>query len=400
MEQIEETIMISEKIAQAKDILSEKNIDAWMTFVRESDTVHDPCLDFILGTSCTWQSAFIITRSGQKVAIVGSLDVANIESKGHYGEVIGYKESIKEPLLEVLDKLDPQTIAVNYSKDSPLSDGLTHGMYMNLMEYVGGSSYEKRIVSSEPIIAALRGRKSQAEIERIIEAIQLTLVMFDRVSDYIQEGRTEKDVAAFLKEKVKEAHVELAWDQEYCPSVFTGPESAGAHAGPTDRTIERGHLMNIDFGVKKNEYCSDLQRTWYILREGETKAPAEVQQAFDTIREAIQLAAEQLKPGVEGWVIDDVARSHITSAGYEEYPHALGHQIGRFAHDGAGLLCPQWQRYGNLPFEKVEERQVYTIEPRITLKDYGVATIEEIVVVEKDSCRFLSDPQREIYYIG
>ena len=392
-------MMIKEKIAQAVDILKEKHIDAWMNFVRESDIVHDPSLDFVLGTSCTWKSAFIITREGKTMAVVGSLDVANIESRGHYEEVIGYKESIKESLLDELQKLNPKTIAINYSLDSPLSDGLTHGMYMNLVGYLKDTPFEKRLISSEPIVAALRGRKSRTETERIIEAIQLTLVMFDRVSDYIQVGRTEKEIAAFLKEKVKEANVELAWDPDYCPSVFTGPESAGAHAGPTDRKIDRGHLMNIDFGVRKDDYCSDLQRTWYILREDETEPPPKVQKAFDTIREAILLAAKKLKPGVEGWVIDDVARSHITSAGYEEYPHALGHQIGRFAHDGAGLLCPKWERYGNLPYDKVEESQVYTIEPRITLKDYGVATIEEIVVVQADGSRFLSEPQEEIYCI-
>lgn len=391
--------MIKEKIAQAVDILKEKNIDLWMTFVRESDTVHDPSLDFILGTSCTWKSAFIIRRDGTTVAIVGSLDVTNIESRGYYEEVIGYKESIREPLLGALRKYDPETMAINYSADSHLADGLTHGMYLNLMEYLKESPFESRIVSSEPIVAALRGRKSQTEIGRIGEAIHLTLVMFDRVSDFIGVGRTEKEVAAFLKEKVEEARVDLAWDPDYCPSVFTGPESAGAHAGPTDRIIDRGHLMNIDFGVKKNDYCSDLQRTWYILREGEEKPPEEVQKAFDTIREAIQLAAQKLKPGVEGWVVDDVARRHITATGYEEYPHALGHQIGRFAHDGAGLLCPKWERYGNLPYDTVEEHQVYTIEPRITLKEYGVATIEEIVVVEKEGCRFLSEPQEEIYCI-
>ena len=285
--------MIEEKIAQAIDILKEKNIDAWLTFVRESDTVHDPSLDFILGTSCTWQSAFIITMEGKTIAIVGSLDVANIESRGYYGEIIGYKESIRETLHSVLEKLDSNTIAVNFSTDSPLADGLTHGMYMNLMKYLQDTPFEKRIISAEPVVAALRGRKSPAEIERIREAVQLTLVMFDSVSDYIEAGRTEKEVAAFLKEKVKEAKVDLAWDPDYCPSVFTGPESAGAHAGPTDRIIGKGHLMNIDFGIRKNDYCSDLQRTWYILGEGETEPPDEVQKAFNTIREAIQLQDER-----------------------------------------------------------------------------------------------------------
>ncbi len=392
--------MISEKIKQAVEIMKEKDLDLWMTFVRESDIAHDPCLDYILGTGCTWKSAFIITREGKTAAVVGSLDVANITSTGYYQEVIGYRESMKEPLLDVLGRLNPRTIGVNFSLDTPLADGLSHGMYLNLMEYLRDTRFREKLVSAEGLIGALRGRKSQTEVERIEESIRLTLVMFDRVSDFIRPGRTEKEIGAFLTEQVKEAKVVAAWDLDQCPAVFTGPESAGAHAGPTDRRVDYGHLLNIDFGVRKNEYCSDLQRTWYILRQGETRPPAEVQKAFDTIKESIRLAAQSLKPGVEGWMVDDVARRHITSAGYEEYPHALGHQIGRFAHDGAGLLCPKWERYGRLPFDKVEEHQVYTLEPRITLKDYGVATIEEIVVVEKDGCRFLSEPQMRIYCIG
>jgi len=390
--------MIQEKIQQAVSILKEKNIDAWMTFVRESTTIPDPSMGLIVGASVTWQSAFIITANGDKIAIVGSLDVANIKSKGCY-EVISYVKSIKDTLLETLNRLQPKTIALNFSRNSNLADGLTHGMYLQLMEHLADTPFKDRIVSSEEIVAALRGRKSPTELERIRQAIRLTLEIFDKVTNFIRPGITEIDVANFLKDEVKRAGVESAWDPEYCPSVFTGPESAGAHAGPTDRKIERGHILNIDFGIKMNNYCSDLQRTWYILREGETEPPAEVLRGFSVIRNAIQLAAKGLKPGVEGCTIDDIARNYIVSQGYAEYPHGLGHQVGRFAHDGGGLLAPRWERYGNLPYLKTEEGQVYTIEPRLTVEGYGVATIEEEVVVTKDGCEFLSTPQMEIYVV-
>lgn len=390
--------MIQEKIQQAVSILKEKDIDVWMTFVRESMTIPDPSMDLIVGASVTWQSAFIITANGDKIAIVGSLDVANIKSKGYY-EVVGYVQSIKDTLLETLNKLQPKTIALNFSKNSNLADGLTHGMYLELTEHLADTPFKGRIVSSEDIIAALRGRKSPTELERIRQAIQLTLKMFDKVTKFIKPGLTEIDVANFLKDEVRKAGVELAWDPEYCPSVFTGPESAGAHAGPTDRRIERGHVLNIDFGVKVNDYCSDLQRTWYILREGETEPPTEVLCGFNVIRDAIQLAAKGLKPGVEGCTVDDIARNYIVSQGYAEFPHGLGHQVGRFAHDGGGLLGPRWERYGNLPHLKTEEGQVYTIEPRLTVEGYGVATIEEEVVVTEDGCQFLSRPQTEIYVV-
>jgi Xaa-Pro aminopeptidase len=390
--------MIQEKIQQAVSILKEKNIDLWLTFVRESSTIPDPSMEFIVGASVTWQSAFIITAAGNAIAIVGSLDVANIKSKGNY-DVIGYVQSVKDPLIETLNMLQPKTIAINFSKNSNLADGLTHGMYLQLMEHLADTPFKDKIISSEEIIAALRGRKSQTELKRVRHAIDLTLQMFDKVSGFIRPGITEIDTANFLKDEVQRAGVELAWDPEYCPSVFTGPESAGAHAGPTDRKIKGGHILNIDFGVKADEYCSDLQRTWYILRKGETEPPPEVVRGFNVIREAIQLAAKELKPGVEGCIIDDVARNYIVSQGYPEYSHALGHQLGRHAHDGGGLLSPRWERYGNLPYLKTEEGQVFTIEPRLTVEGHGVATIEEEVVVTKVGCEFLSTPQSELYVV-
>ena len=142
-----------------------------------------------------------------------------------------------------------------------------------------------------------------------------------------------------------------------------------------------------------------MQRTWYFLQKGEISPPEVVQKGFKTVYNAIQLAAKGLKPGVEGWVVDKIARDYIVNWGYEEFPHALGHQVGRSAHDGSALLCPKWERYKDLPYLKVEENQVYTLEPRLTVPGYGVATIEEIVVVRKDGVEFLSTPQTEIICI-
>jgi len=390
--------MVKEKIKQASGILKEEGVDLWLTFVRESEVNNDPILDLILGANCTWQSAFMISADGQSIAIVGSLDETRIKDTGGY-KVIGYTQSIKDPLIETLNELAPRNIAVNFSENDYMADGLSHGMYLTLVKLLKGTGYEEKLVSAESIISKLRGRKSPEEIRRIGEAIKLTEEIFDKVTEFMKPGMSEKEVADFILREVDSAGVETSWERELCPSVFTGPESAGAHAGPTDRKIEKGHVLNIDFGVRKEGYCSDLQRTWYFLRDDEDEAPEEVIGAFDTVRDAIALAAEKIRPGMEGREIDTIARSYITSKGYEEFPHALGHQVGRMVHDGAGLLCPEWDRYGNLPYLKIEEGQVYTLEPRIILPGYGVATIEEIIVVEKDGGRFLSHPQKEIFLI-
>jgi Xaa-Pro aminopeptidase len=390
--------MIKEKIEQASGILKEEGIDLWLTFVRESEVTGDPSLDLILGANCTWHSAFMIPIDGKAVAIVGSLDETRIRETGGY-EVIGYTKSIKEPLVEQLTRFSPRLIAVNFSENTCLADGLSHGLYLSLLRYLEGTPFAGRLVSSENIISKLRGRKSPEEIRRIRAAVELAEEIFAAVSLIVKPGLTERDVAAYILKEVDRRGVETAWERELCPSVFTGPESAGAHAGPTDRTIEKGHVLNIDFGVKVEGYVSDLQRTWYFRKAGEKNAPAEVLRAFETIRDSIALAAEKIRPGMEGGAVDALARAYITDRGYKEFPHALGHQVGRHAHDGAGLLCPEWERYGNLPHVKIEEGQVYTLEPRIVIPGYGVATMEEIVVVRSDGGKFLSHPQRELYLV-
>lgn len=391
--------IIKEKIQQAIEILNEKNIDMWMTFVRETKVTKDPMIDMIVGEHSTWQSAFIINRDGETAAIVGSIEEENIVKTGLYQKVIGYVKSVKEPLLEYLNGKNPKSIAINYSKNSVLSDGLTYGMYLLLNDYLEGTEFKNRLVSAEEIISALRGRKSDSELSIMKEAIIETLKIFDAVTKFIKPGLTEKDVAEYVKKLMKEKGFQPAWDEETCPAVFTGPNPASAHSGPTDRKIEKGHLVNMDFGIKYKGYCSDLQRTWYVLRDGETKAPAEVQKGFEVIRDAIQKVSDAIKPGVTGVEMDDIARNYITDKGYPEYPHGLGHQVGREVHDGGAGLFPRWERYGNTPFMKLEERQVFTIEPRLPVEGYGVSTIEEEVVITKDGCEFLSPPQKELILI-
>lgn len=391
--------LIKEKINQAVKILNENNIDMWLTFISESSIKKDPVLDMIAGINFTWHSALMINKDGDTTAIVGSIETDNLKSLGLYQNLIGYVESIRVPLNEYLKKKDPQKIAINFSRSSALADGLTYGMFLNLQDYLKGSGYEDKLISSEEIISSLRGRKSPAELSIMRDAVKETLRIFDEVNNYIRPGVSELEIADFIKALAKVDGYELAWDEDHCPAVFTGPDTQGAHSGPTERKVEKGHLVNIDFGIKYNGYCSDLQRTWYVLKDDEDKAPGDVELGFSVIRDAIQKVADHIKPGVQGCEMDDIARGFITKSGYEEYPHGLGHQVGRNVHDGGGGLFPRWERYGNSPFMKVEESQVYTIEPRLKVDGYGTATIEEEVFITKDGCEFISKPQKELLLI-
>jgi Xaa-Pro aminopeptidase len=392
--------MILEKVDQTIAVLQEKQIDAWLIFARESHTLADPAMSMVVGAHCTWDSAFIYTAKGDTIAIVGNLDKAAFDDLKHFKQVYSFKQGIGDLLRQVIREINPQKIALNFSKNDYMADGLTHGMFLQLLDLFAETPFKDRFVSSEEIIAAVRGRKSATEISRIKAACDLTVSIFDKVTKFVRPGMTESQLAAFILAETQQAGVVPAWDPAHCPAVFTGPETAGAHYGPTGRPIERGHIMNIDFGVKLDDYVSDLQRTWYFLREGETQAPTAVVKAFETVRDAIQAAADALVPGKMGWEIDKVARDYILNQGFDEYPHALGHQVGRSAHDGAGTLCPIWERYKQVPFMKVEVGQVYTLEPRVFSPGFGTATMEEIVVVRENGVEYLSKPQTELICIG
>lgn len=391
--------MERQKGTQAAEILRELDIDLWMIIDRESDILSDPMMDFMIGTGVTWLSFFLFFRNGEKIAVVGNLDIEKIGKLDLFDRVFPYTNSPRDILIEQLKNHQPERIAIDYSFDSASADGLTHGKYLNLLSLLEHTGFNEKLVSAEPLVERIRGRKTAEERNRIQKAVDITLQIFDRVTNYARPGISEQQLAAFISEEREKIGLEPSWDVKSCPSVFAGPQAVGAHSVPTEKTIERGEVFNIDFGVRCEKYCADLQRTWYVQKENETEPPAQVQRAFQTIVESIRLAFEALKPGARGIDIDTVARNHIISCGYGEYPHALGHQVGRSAHDGGALLAPAWERYGKLPYLPLEKDLVFTLEPRINLDGYGVVTVEEMAVVTGNGADFLSTPQDKLWII-
>ncbi|MHC4347291.1 MAG: M24 family metallopeptidase, partial [Planctomycetota bacterium] len=291
------TGIVSEKVDQAIGILDETGVDAWLTFVRETTDAPDPVLPLILGQNLTWQSALILTRAGDRIAVVGKFEDEAVKSTGAWSEVIPYVEGIKAPLTDVLRRLDPQSLAINFSLDDVKADGLTHGMFLLLQEHLEGTAYGGRLVIAADIIKALRGRKTPGEVERMRQAVATTEAIFAATAGAARPGTSEIDIARFMQGEAAKRDVPLAWDPQQCPIVTTGPDSMVGHAYPSaDLAIEPGRIFHVDFGVRQDEYCSDLQRAWYVPAPGETAPPAEVRRAFEAVLGAIRAAAAVLRP--------------------------------------------------------------------------------------------------------
>jgi len=388
--------LVQEKTQQAVGILQEMDVDVWLTFVRETPAGGDPVLPLIYGSELTWQSALIFSRTGESYAILGSLEAEVARRTGAYSHVIPYDESISEPLLKILQELNPGQIALNYSANDVLADGLGHGLYQVLCGYLGGTPWLERLISAEKIIGAVRGRKTPEEISRIKAAIETTFQIFARLFDHVQPGMTERQVSDFMHAQIKALGVRPAWDYDHCPTVNTGPDSPLGHVGAGDLAITPGHLLHIDFGVEQIKYCSDIQRMAYFRLPGEISPPDAVLRGFDTIARAIQAAVAAMKPGMLGKEVDAIARRVVTQAGYPEFRHATGHHLGRLAHDGAGILGPEWERYGDTPNYPLEAGHVYTVEPSLIVPEYGIIGLEEDVLITETGAEFLGDPQLEL----
>ncbi|TFG31676.1 aminopeptidase P family protein [Candidatus Thorarchaeota archaeon] len=385
------------KCDQACGLLKELDIASWLVWVRETSQQSDPVLELILGGDVVWQSAFIFTNTGKKIAIVGNFDADGIKALGIYDRVIPYTKGIKDELLSTLKELDPEKIAINYSKNDVAADGLSVGMHMILQEYLADTPYLDRLISAESLVQKIRGRKSAEEIDCVKKAVAITEEIFREAEHFVKTGMTEIEIYNLFHESMTNHGVTSAWNDDHNPAVDAGPNKQFGHAGPIENKTKPGHLLHFDFGVRYKGYCSDIQRMFFFGDESDI--PDEVQHAFDTVRDAILTASEFIRPGVSGYEVDAVARDFVKDAGYEEYQHALGHQIGRHAHDGGVLLGPKWERYGNTILGCVEEGNIFTLELYVTTKHFGQVSLEEDIIITRKGCEFLSTPQKKLICI-
>ncbi len=390
------------KLGQAATLLKQHDLDAWLVFVRETSVSADPALQLLFPGELTWPSAIIVSPDRKPVAIVGKLDDDATRGSGLFHEVIDYVQSIRQPLIATLTKLDPARIGINYSVDDVLADGLTHGMYLRLLELLQGTPYLRRLVSAGPMVAELRGVKTRPELRRVRDAIALTEVILDSLAGHAHVGMSETEIATFMQQQADARGAPLSWNRRMCPIVNCGAESMAGHGVPSPAIrLDAGQVLHVDFGVRVGGYCGDIQRCWYAPRAGEAAPRPAVQRAFDAVLGAIDAAAAALKPGVVAWQVDAAARAHIENAGYPAYPHATGHHVGRQVHDGGAVLGPRWPRYGKTPEMTVRAGHVYTLEPSILDADgAGCVSVEEMVVVTEDGCEFLSQRQRHLPLLG
>lgn len=389
-----DTTIVAEKLDQAVEVLQDREEDVWITFGRETSDVGEPVLPLVLDEEFVWPGMVLITSDGRKVVVCETHDAGTVRSVGLH-EVYRYENSLKDTFHDAIEEIDPEKIAINYSRSNNTADGLSLGLYKLLSDYVESADISAKFSSAEPIVNRVRGVKSDTELDRIQQSVDISQEILEEMRTAWQPEWSEADVASFMHEQVESRGLTTAWHSSACPAVDAGRDAEWGHAKPSDLTLPEGEVLHLDFGVVYDGYASDMQRLYYRPVDGDPRIPDGLQSAFEDVRAAIEAGFETLAPGVKGYEVDTAARETLTDRGWPEYQHGFGHQVGQNVHDGGTYLGPRWERYGETPEKEVLEGQVFTLELGIET-EWGYLGQEEMAVVSAEGSEYLTNPQTTI----
>jgi Xaa-Pro aminopeptidase len=233
-----------------------------------------------------------------------------------------------------------------------------------------------------------RAIKTNEEISKLEAAQRLAERAFDKLIRKIHAGMTEKQVAAMINYYM----LSLGADSSAFETIAaSGKNSAIPHASPTDKQLENGDFLILDFGAVVDGYHSDMTRTVVIGKPSDA-----MKRVYDAVKSANEDAMRAIRSDVSGKLLDNVARSTLEAWGYESYfGHALGHGVGLEVHEKPSLSGKTNQKH-NL---SLQENMVVTIEPGVYIPGKFGVRIEDMVVVTKKGCINLTKTQKTLIYI-
>jgi len=259
---------------------------------------------------------------------------------------------------------------------------------LRLLEYsyVKAGAPEADYPDGSSVLSELRLKKDKAEVDAMRYAVKIAQNALEATIPFIKVGMTEKEVSSELVVQLLKHGSDP--EMPFSPIVSGGPNAANPHASPSDRKLQTGDLLVVDWGAAHDGYISDLTRTFAVGEVNE-----EYLKIHKIVQEANAAGRAAGKPGVTCADVDKAARDVIEMAGYGEYfTHRTGHGIGMEGHE------EPYMRGDNM--QLLEPGMAYTVEPGIYLPGRNGVRIEDNVVVTETGVDVLSDMPREIRVVG
>jgi Xaa-Pro dipeptidase len=385
--------------------LKAANVDCWVVLCRENN--NDPIADHVGGENAGGLASFlfyndengfhslVFSPSGESTAL-DELDI--------HDEVrnISSGSSAMKEAVDFIASKGFQKIAINSSSSNAMADGLSFTQREQLESLMGKDA--EKLVSSTDLIYEWLSIKLPQEVEIMRKAAQLTSDWQIEAYQQIIPGQsTDADIAKFLKRKIAEYGVGDGWNPDQNPNVNSGPDRGHSHA--TDKVIMPGDVIQIDFGIKLyGRWVSDIQRFAYVLKDGETVAPDDIQFYWESSKAGSRAALAAMKPGVKGSQVDLAQRILMEAAGSESVPWSTGHPVGYVAHDvGPNLGGGRSTRPRAAAEKLLREGMTFAFDGFHAWKRADgtekTISVEEMAVVTASGAEYLITPQEELILI-
>lgn len=344
---------MGERIDRLRMIIKEKGLDAVLLFKPENRR-------YVSGFTGSTGYALITRNDAKFITDFRYLQQAALQCIEFDVVEINNQKSITD----VLNQLSLKKIGVE-------EDFMTYGQYRDYSIKLN----ETELVPLDGVITDLRSIKSNDEIEHLEKAALIADEAFIHILEFIKPGMSELEVALELEYFMKKKG---ASSLSFESIVASGKRSSLPHGVASDKIIEIGDIITLDFGCVYNGYCSDMTRTFVLGKANEKQ-----KKIYDVVLEAQLKSMEAVKPGITGEELDTIARNIIIEHGYGEYfGHGLGH--------GVGLEVHELPRINSLSKTKMVPGMIITIEPGVYIPDFGGVRIEDLVLVTENGYKVLS----------
>ncbi len=359
----------AERCTRIQAEMAAQNVD-WLLVTHSTD------LKYLIGYTHRQSERlllYMVPRQGRPKMVVPSFELSVVEKYATFFDLVGWQET-EDPAAKVAG------IIGSGARTLAIGDQLYAVFLLRIQSALPGARY----VPGNNVVAPLRMVKDADEIARLRAAAQAADNAVAALLGQPLVGLTERDVIRFLHEQLLQNGHEAVGTG----IVGAGPNSASPHHKTSDRRLQPGEAVVIDFGGSLNEYRSDITRTFHL-----GAPPKEFAEIYEIVRTAQQGAFEAVRPGVTAESIDRVARDYITQQGYGEYfLHRTGHGIGLDGHESPYLVG------GDTTV--LREGMTFSIEPGIYLKGKFGVRIEDIVVVTANGAERLNHAPRELKVVS
>ncbi len=255
-------------------------------------------------------------------------------------------------------------------------DFLTHKQFLELNEKIPDGV----LVPAAGMVEDLRMIKGQDEITQITDSARLADEAFTHILNYLEPGRTEIEISLKMEYFMRKGGAKkISFDT----IVASGVRGAMPHGVASEKQLQAGDLVTMDFGCEFNDYCSDITRTVCL------GAPTEMQEhIYQIVLEAHDAGVNSIRQGVKASDVDQAARSIIEKYHFgENFRHSTGHGVGLIVHENPVISSKD----GTI----LQAGMVITVEPGVYLPGWGGVRIEDMVLVEEKGARLLTNAPRD-----